>query len=97
MTEDSLTYALHPPTYCAGCRAQRREQAVGKAGAEVPSGEDTLPGAVSQTGAFQGKALHSSDPLRPGGRGRVGAGAEGLGEGQMLGPGAWGQPAVFLP
>lgn len=74
MTEDGLICALHLPKHCAACRAHRSEQSVGKAGVEVPSGEDTLPDAESQTGAFQVKAPHSSDPLRVGVGGGLGQG-----------------------
>lgn len=88
MTEDGLICALYLPMHCAACRAHRSEQSTGKAGAQVPSGEDTLPDPESQTGACQVKAPHSGDPLRVGVGGWVGTGGEGLGERQMPGPGA---------
>lgn len=56
MTEDGLIYALHLPMHCVGRSAHSSEPS-------VPSGEDTLPGAESQTGAWQVKASHSTHPL----------------------------------
>lgn len=76
MTEDGLICALYLPMHCAACRAHRSEQSTGKAGAEVPSGEDTLSDAESQTGACQVKARHSGDPLRVGVGGGLGQGGK---------------------